>query len=596
MKSRIKNIFFVIASLITFNAGIAQQDPATLTGTFTEKVNAELRLFRTVNNKLHVLGEYAINPSNPEFVFALPADTAITYSLQVTIMKQGHMRLEADKWFSLPLTMKHGQTYSLKITPSKLSGEKKTGFELKPDIRKSSIAFISGKFVNWNFGANVTIQRVVDGGFEKINSISNSKEKSFLLPCVVKEEGFYYVNSPRWILRVYLKPADKLELAIDGTSGSYEVINGSEENQLMQKWQQLISPITKYGYNSLSIQKDSFDLNSYLNTYESLEPSIANFRNHIDHTGPRFSKLFKMAIDVDKELAPVLLLFNSSAKTINGFRTTPKNFSNVPSFYNRFIHAGKFNDASLLNVGETRSYMNLYTKLVIAALPEEKRKQLSLSEMLGLKINAISNDTLKSYFLKDQMSEIEVNNLTEFRSTFEPYKKYAKPAAVKKKYLEVYNQFSSDTAYVGKSSYNFSLPDSTGRMTSMKDFKGKVVFIDVWATWCGPCREQFPFLKEIEEEYKHNNDIVFLGISIDRARDRQKWINTIKKENLPPLQLFDDMGKSFARKYEIVGIPRFLLIGKDGKWIEVRCPRPAAKEELKKYLDKALEEVALTKQ
>jgi thiol-disulfide isomerase/thioredoxin len=595
MKIRIKNIFFFIASLIAFNAAIAQQDPATLTGTFTEKVNAELQLFRTVNNKLQRLGEYTINPSNPEFVFALPADTTITYSFQVTIMKQGHIRLEADKRFSLPLTMKPGQNYSLKITPSKLSGEKKTGFELKTDTKKSSIAFVSGKFVNWNYGANVTIQRVIDGGQEKINSISNSKENSFLLPCVVKEEGFYYINSPRWILRVYLKPADKLELAIDGKSGSYEVINGSEENKLVQKWQELIRPITEYGYNIIAIQKDSIDLPSYLKTYEDLEPSIVNFRNNINHTGSRFSKLFKMAIDVDKELAPILFLFNSSAKKTNGFISTPKNFNDVPGFYNRFIHAGKFNDASILNIGETRSYMNLYTKLVIAALPEEKRKQLSLGEMLGLKINSISNDTLKSYFLKDQMSEIAINNLTEFRSTFEPYKKYTKTAAVKKKYLDVYNQFSSDTAYVGKSAYNFSLPDSTGRMISMKDFKGKVVFIDVWATWCGPCREQFPFLKEIEEEYKDNNDIIFMGITIDRARDRQKWINTIKKENLPPLQLFDDMGKSFARKYEIVGIPRFLLVSKDGKWIEVRCPRPEAKEELKKYLDKALQEKPLVK-
>ena len=596
MKIRIKNIFFFIVSLIAFNAAIAQQDPAILTGTFTEKVNAELQLFRTVNNKLQRLGEYNINPSNPEFVFALPADTTITYSFQVTIMKQGHIRLEADKWFSLPLTMKPGQNYSLKITPSKLSGEKKTGFEIKPNTKKSSVAFVRGKFLNWNYGNTITIQKVVDGSYETVNSFSIPKGQNFfLLPCLVKEEGFYYLLSPRWKLRVYLKPADKLELAIDGMSGSYEVINGSEENQLMQKWQQLIRPITEYGYNIIAMQKDSLDLISYLKTYEGLESSIVNFRNNINHTGSRFSKLFKMVIDVDKELAPILFLFNSSAKKTNGFISIPKNFNDVPEFYNRFIQAGKFKDASILNIGEARSYMNLYTKLVIAALPEEKRKQLSLSEMLGLRINVISNDTLKSYFLKDQMSEIEVNNLTEFRSTFEPYKKYTKTAAVKKKYLDVYNQFSSDTAYVGKSAYNFSLPDSTGRMISMKDFKGKVVFIDVWATWCGPCREQFPFLKELEEEYKDNSDIVFLGITIDRARDRQKWINTIKKENLPPLQLFDDMGKSFARKYEIVGIPRFLLISKDGKWIEVRCPRPEAKEDLKIYLDKALQEKPLAK-
>ena len=203
-----------------------------------------------------------------------------------------------------------------------------------------------------------------------------------------------------------------------------------------------------------------------------------------------------MAIDVDKELAPILFLFYSSVKRINGFAGTPKNFNDVPAFYQRFIQTNKFSDASLLNIGEARSYMNLYAKLVIASLPEDQRKQLTQSEKLGLMINTISNDTLRSYFFKDQMSEIAINNLTEFRSILEPYKKYTKPASVKKEYLKIYDQFSSDTAYVGKSAYNFTLPDSTGRMFSMKDFKGKVVFIDVWATWCGPCREQFPFLKD----------------------------------------------------------------------------------------------------
>ena len=597
MKIYIKNIFACIASLVVFNAAMAQQDQVVLTGTFTEKVNAELQLLKKVNGKIVNFGTYTINPSNPDFVFAFSADSITNYSLQIKTLKQGHIRLESDKWFAIPLTLKPGQNYSLKVTLSKLNVEKKTGFEFKPDTRRSSIAFVSGKFMNWgDFGVNVTIQRVVDGSLETVNNIYNPKgNNSFLLPCIVKEEGFYYLTSPRWRMRLYLKPADKLDLAINGMSGSYEVISGSEESQMMQKWQRLISPFTQYGYNSLFVQRDSLDLNTYLKIYEGLEASMMNFRSNINHTGSRFSKLFKLAIDVDKDLAPIVFLFYHSAKSINGFTSTPKNFNDVPAFYQRFIQTNKFSDASLLSIAETGYYMNLYAKLVIAALPEEKKKQLTPNEKLGLMINTISNDTLKSYFLKDQMSEISINNLSEFRSILEPYKKYTKPASVKKEYLKIYDQFSSDTAYVGKSAYNFTLPDSTGRMISMKDFKGKVVFIDVWATWCGPCREQFPFLKEVEEEYKNNNDIVFLGISIDRDRDRQKWINTIKKENLPPLQLFDDMGKYFARKYEINAIPRFLLVSKDGKWIEVRCPRPEAKDDLKKYLDKALQEKPLAK-
>ena len=128
----------------------------------------------------------------------------------------------------------------------------------------------------------------------------------------------------------------------------------------------------------------------------------------------------------------------------------------------------------------------------------------------------------------------------------------------------------------------------------MKDFRGKVIFIDVWATWCGPCREQFPYLKEIEEEYKDNENIVFMGISLDKLKDKQKWLKLIQKEKLVGIQLLDDFGKSFGQQYGIGAIPRFLLVDKQGKWIEIRCPKPEAKEELKRYLDKALDENAVT--
>src|SRR6188768_3978707 len=138
MKISIKNILACIASLVVFNVAMAQQAQVVLTGTFTEKINAELQLIKTVNGKIKNLGTYTINPSNPDFVFAFSADSIINYSFQIKTLKQGHIRLESDKWFAIPLTLKPGQNYSLKVTLSKLNAEKKTGFELKPDTRKSS--------------------------------------------------------------------------------------------------------------------------------------------------------------------------------------------------------------------------------------------------------------------------------------------------------------------------------------------------------------------------------------------------------------------------------------------------------------------------
>jgi thiol-disulfide isomerase/thioredoxin len=192
--------------------------------------------------------------------------------------------------------------------------------------------------------------------------------------------------------------------------------------------------------------------------------------------------------------------------------------------------------------------------------------------------------------LKHQLDVQEINNLSEFREIFEPYKALAKDPIVKASYTRVEDNFIGDTIYIGKSSYNFSLPDSNGRIYSMKDFKGKIVFIDVWATWCGPCKGEFPYLKEIEAEYHGNKDIVFVGISIDMASARKKWMNMIKTEGLGGIQLLDDRGKTFGKKYDIVSIPRFLLIDREGNWIEIKCPRPSSKEDLKRLLDRALKQ------
>jgi thiol-disulfide isomerase/thioredoxin len=268
----------------------------------------------------------------------------------------------------------------------------------------------------------------------------------------------------------------------------------------------------------------------------------------------------------------------------------PKEFDDVPQFFQQFVLPGKFSKASILMVGEARKLMNLYGKLNIALVPKEKRKKLTRGEKLKIMLQSITNDSLKSLVFEDELNQEGVNNLSEFKNTFGPFKSYSKLPSTIIAYNKALGQFNPDTAYIGKLSYNFSLPDTAGHTVSMKDFKGKVIFIDVWATWCGPCKEQIPYLKEIEEEYKDNKDIVFVGISIDRLSDRGKWVKMIQKENMGGIQLLDDLGKTFSKPYKIDAIPRFLLIDKQGNWIEIRCPRPSDKEALKVYLDDALVE------
>lgn len=124
-----------------------------------------------------------------------------------------------------------------------------------------------------------------------------------------------------------------------------------------------------------------------------------------------------------------------------------------------------------------------------------------------------------------------------------------------------------------------------GSLTSLADFKGKYTYIDIWATWCGPCKREIPSLKALEEEY-HNKNIQFASISIDDDRshggswDKAKsdWKAMVNDKNLTGIQLFAPNGwqTEFIRAYKINGIPRFILLDPDGNIVNPDAPRPSS--------------------
>ncbi|MCK0131645.1 AhpC/TSA family protein [Flavobacteriaceae bacterium F08102] len=106
----------------------------------------------------------------------------------------------------------------------------------------------------------------------------------------------------------------------------------------------------------------------------------------------------------------------------------------------------------------------------------------------------------------------------------------------------------------------FDLPDPKGKIVSLNDFKGKYVLIDFWASWCGPCKGEVPFLKEVHEKYK-DKDLVVIGISSDQKKEA--WLRTIEHEKMDWIQL-SSRGSSVSNDYGVSGIPHILLIDKKG--------------------------------
>ncbi|NVK52471.1 MAG: TlpA family protein disulfide reductase [Flavobacteriaceae bacterium] len=118
-----------------------------------------------------------------------------------------------------------------------------------------------------------------------------------------------------------------------------------------------------------------------------------------------------------------------------------------------------------------------------------------------------------------------------------------------------------------------------GGTTSLADLKGKYVYIDVWATWCGPCKAEIPFLKKVEKQY-HGKNITFLSISIDAKKDHKKWLDMVKEKELGGVQLFadNDWNSQFIQDYYIKGIPKFILLDPKGTIVTPNAPRPSNKK------------------
>jgi len=225
------------------------------------------------------------------------------------------------------------------------------------------------------------------------------------------------------------------------------------------------------------------------------------------------------------------------------------------------------------------------TNSVADSVDYSERALLEANKMLEIVNNRFKNNKAKSIVLGQKLKRYVSRRLGI--EILKPYfKQYLAIETDSQKLAECKEIYANLNALlVGNQAPDFSATDISGKKVSLSDFIGKFVYIDVWTTWCGPCKKEIPFLAELEHDLKDEN-IVFVSVSLDK--DSTAWAKMILDKDMKGIQLLANNAfkSEIAKSYIVKNIPRFLLIGPEGKIVNHNASRPSrgAKEEIEMAL------------
>ncbi|MBF6568867.1 MAG: redoxin domain-containing protein [Candidatus Binataceae bacterium] len=115
----------------------------------------------------------------------------------------------------------------------------------------------------------------------------------------------------------------------------------------------------------------------------------------------------------------------------------------------------------------------------------------------------------------------------------------------------------------GKLAAPFALQDLNGRLVTLSDLKGKIVFLNVWATWCGPCRQEMPSIETLYDDFKNDKDLVILAVSQDTKG--RSAVEPYVERNGYHFEVLLDPENKVGESYEVSGVPETFIIDRNGR-------------------------------
>jgi thiol-disulfide isomerase/thioredoxin len=420
--------------------------------------------------------------------------------------------------------------------------------------------------------SSLRIFKVNDGTLEEIAASNAGPDKRFGFLFYPPYEGIYVIGAgepatPADKYMFYFKGGDQLSVDINDNGYTLTGTANTKENKVLSQWYQLC--------DSIHLKSVLFNRTSsiYTDFFPQLEAVVAAAPSFLKGKATG-NKMF------DRQISNVMKmdLVNYATNFIATPRARHPEISEWSGFYNT-LKAVDLSKQTALVYQYPWGERTLNALLMVNMMHDNMKFSPGVKGMKEM-FTIVANDTLKGDLVLERCKSLRSFN--EYDAYMQAFSGYI---------LTERQQIAAKTILMGlqgmkpgDAAYNFSLPDEKGNTVHLSDLKGKVVLVDFWATWCGPCKAQEPHWEKLQAHYE-NKPVALVGISIDA--DKHAWDKYVHNRTMTGTQLHAGPQGDIGLVYKVSSIPRYLLIDKQGKVITTDAPRPDSPE-LMALIDESL--------
>jgi thiol-disulfide isomerase/thioredoxin len=394
-----------------------------------------------------------------------------------------------------------------------------------------------------------------------------------------------YIPTDAWLIYqtnflVVTHPEDSIYVEFDGNSGDrIEILttikfsgDASNTNKEASEFQKRYFESGLFNWGELK-DKANYEYERFKIFEDSLNAERDNFYNNYVHTTSPSREIEKWAkFFLDEAYFSDLTFYPDSHREALVIKQSKWS---VPVFYYDFLKEKEFTEESLTSAaaisGFTDKYLYRYIRLhameIIKNGLEKKSFELNdsiiVQTLLGLTSSQLLRQIALTQFLNDALDESNVAGFEKLKSIADAI---IQEPFLKEPLIRKYQQTKSGLAQLKLTPNAIDAENGFAGdplLKIRKENAGRVIYLDIWATWCRPCREEFPYYLKLQKEF--SKEVVFAFVCIDS--EKSAYMNVLKKYQLKGQQYFLDKVESdqLRNTYKIEGIPHYALINKNGK-------------------------------